>query len=342
MRPPQRRSSPGGSLLPRGWDEYGAPDIRWNVGQPPNAGVVRALQVMNLAGLQTLGGRGQGVHLVIVDTGVDSRLSDVRLAPNSPLNFASQTDSATTDSVGHGSLCARLAAGRGGDDRASIGFAPDALLASCKVVTEPSPVITAVFTAAQMQRLAIAARNHRVVACVALSAPALMTSGERASLQGALDALTAAGVLVIAAAGNDHPRADATCDGAELRLPAAHASVVAVAGWDIDAGRPLDVSSRGFAAQVAKPDICGPVSPSSLAPRRDGWDPHRSGWQTSGACALVAGCAAAVWSAHPQATAAMVANAMKASAATLPGDVRCVGAGMVDAGAAAARLRTGV
>ena len=119
---------------------------------------------------------------------------------------------------------------------------------------------------------------------------ALGLDRENVVLDPLIDALCAAGTLVVAAIGND---------GAGVgRQPALHPAVLAVGACD-EGGRVHPSSGSVFEPErnCSKPDL---VAPSSAG--------------TSFACAQVAGIAADLWGRHPQATAGDIRAALVASA----------------------------
>jgi subtilisin family serine protease len=158
------------------------------------------------------------------------------------------------------------------------------------------------------------------------------------ALRPAIDALTAAGIFVVVAAGNTGPHCGTITDP-----PAPYPDSLTVGAVD-RAGRLAAFSSRGPAAgAIAKPDLVAPgVDVLSAAP--DGGFAHLDG--TSMATPHVAGVVALMWSANPHLIGQIRATAaiLRDTAAPVASVGRCgkadgVGAGLVDAAAAVRAAR---
>jgi subtilisin family serine protease len=150
------------------------------------------------------------------------------------------------------------------------------------------------------------------------------------ALRPAVDALTAAGLFVVAAAGNDGPRCGTVDDP-----PAPYAETFTVGAVDAG-GYVAGFSSRGPApGGGAKPDVAAPgVDVVSALP--GGGYGALSG--TSMATPAVAGVVALMWSADPalRGDVARTAQILRDTATPATGDGRCptadeVGAGVVNA-----------
>ncbi len=145
----------------------------------------------------------------------------------------------------------------------------------------------------------------------------LSTRGDSPVLRAAIRSARDAGVVVVAAAGNEGVDS--------VSYPAAYGGVVAVGAVDAR-GRHLFFSNRG-AVDLVAPGIGLP------AMGMDGELREVSG--TSVAAPLVAGAAAALLSGDPDASVEEVVGALKRSAADwgLPGEDSTYGAGLLDLGA---------
>ncbi|PGH41345.1 peptidase S8 [Micromonospora sp. WMMA1996] len=160
------------------------------------------------------------------------------------------------------------------------------------------------------------------------------------ALRPATAALAAAGILVVAAAGNTGPHCGSIVDP-----PAPYPDVLTVGA--VDRSRRLtDFSSRGPAATAGKPDL---VAPGAAVPSAFPGGGYATLDGTSMATPQVAGVVALMWSANP----ALVGDldrtrrilADTATPATVPAGAPCggtrdlVGAGLVDAYAAVRAAR---
>nr|WP_211160964.1 S8 family serine peptidase [Microcella alkalica] len=266
--------------------------------------------------------RGAGVTIAIIDSGVDASHPDLRGAvvggiDLSGVGAADGTRPVGSDAPDHGTMVASLAAGRGsapGDG--VIGAAPEASLLSASLAFGPE------------QRDGDAQVAEAVRWAVDAGADVISLSLTRNTLawpeswDDAFGYAEANDVVVIAAAGN---RGSGT---EQVGAPATIPGVVAVGGVD-RAGRASDAASaQGISIAVMAPSeqLVGAVPGGGHVI-----------WQgTSGAAPIVAGIAALIRAAHPEATAADVVTRLITTAqpvtATVPDPL--YGYGLVDAAAA--------
>lgn len=266
--------------------------------------------------------RGAGVTIAIIDSGVDASHPDLRGAvvggiDLSGVGAADGTRPVGSDAPDHGTMVASLAAGRGsapGDG--VIGAAPEASLLSASLAFGPE------------QRDGDAQVAEAVRWAVDAGADVISLSLTRNTLawpeswDDAFGYAEANDVVVIAAAGN---RGSGT---EQVGAPATIPGVVAVGGVD-RAGRASDAASaQGISIVVMAPSeqLVGAVPGGGHVI-----------WQgTSGATPIVAGIAALIRAAHPEATAADVVTRLITTArpvtATVPDPL--YGYGLVDAAAA--------
>jgi len=255
------------------------------------------------------------VTIAVVDTGADLRAPD--LAAKVPATHDVVNGKASVrDDVGHGTFVASLAAGSVSNGEGLSGFGGDARLMVVKanrgprrfdVVDEAAGIVWAVEHGARIVNLS-------------LGGP-LTARVEREAVEYAVSK----GVLLVAAAGNEHRYGD------PLEYPAA---LLQPPGSDGAAGRGLSVgastrsggrapfSTAGSTVTLAAPGVhvLGAVSrgsvlgfaravlPGSLA------GSYGYGSGTSYAAPQVAGAAALVWAANPTLTAAEVADVLRRSA----------------------------
>lgn len=266
--------------------------------------------------------RGAGVTIAIIDSGVDATHPDLRGAvvggiDLSGLGSPDGTRPVGSDAPDHGTMVASLAAGRGsapGDG--VIGAAPEASLISASLAFGPE------------QRDGDAQVAEAVRWAVDAGADVISLSLTRNTLSwpeswdDAFGYAEANDVVVIAAAGNRGSGTD------QVGAPATIPGVVAVGGVD-RSGRASDTASaQGISIAVMAPSeqLVGAVPGGGHVI-----------WQgTSGATPIVAGIAALVRAAHPDATAADVVTRLIETArpvtATVPDPL--YGYGLVDAAAA--------
>lgn len=266
--------------------------------------------------------RGAGVTIAIIDSGVDASHPDLRGAvvggiDLSGVGAADGTRPVGSDAPDHGTMVASLAAGRGsGPGDGVIGAAPEASLLSASLAFGPE------------QRDGDAQVAEAVRWAVDAGADVISLSLTRNTLawpeswDDAFGYAEANDVVVIAAAGN---RGSGT---EQVGAPATIPGVVAVGGVD-RAGRASDAASaQGISIAVMAPSeqLVGAVPGGGHVI-----------WQgTSGATPIVAGIAALIRAAHPEATAADVVTRLITTArpvtATVPDPL--YGYGLVDAAAA--------
>ncbi|GGG84942.1 S8 family peptidase [Edaphobacter dinghuensis] len=172
---------------------------------------------------------GKGVRIAILDSGVDEYHPDI--APNLALNlseidqadYPSPCDDGTPqDQDGHGTWTASLAAGALGPGTGEvIGVAPAATLLNIKVLqrmpdtSSGSASVADQCTSGQasgllswiLQGIEDAIDNHADIISLSVGATVDLTTGEGAGLKAAFDQVTndaaQAGIVVVAAAGND-------------------------------------------------------------------------------------------------------------------------------------------
>ena len=266
--------------------------------------------------------RGAGVTIAIIDSGVDASHPDLRGAvvggiDLSGVGAADGTRPVGSDAPDHGTMVASLAAGRGsGPGDGVIGAAPEASLLSASLAFGPE------------QRDGDAQVAEAVRWAVDAGADVISLSLTRNTLawpeswDDAFGYAEANDVVVIAAAGN---RGSGT---EQVGAPATIPGVVAVGGVD-RAGRASDAASaQGISIALMR------TSEQLVAAVPGGGHVM---WQgTSGASPIVAGIAALIRAAHPEATAADVVTRLIATArpvtATVPDPL--YGYGLVDAAAA--------
>lgn len=202
--------------------------------------VVRALAQTTPSGIRRIGaapasGRGReapgaGAGVAILDTGVDLTHPDLAIA--GAVSFVEGAPSAA-DGQGHGTHVAGIVAARD-DDRGTVGVAPGARLYAVKVLGDDgSGALSDVIAG-----LDWVVRNADKVAVANLS---LGVQGQSPALRASIQAAVRAGVVVVAAAGNEGLDVfgdDGRFDTPDDAIPAAYPEVLAVSALADTDGRP--------------------------------------------------------------------------------------------------------
>jgi len=296
---------------------------------------------------QALGGQagkpdtGAGVNVALLDTGVSDtpalnrasgRITDgvdvSQLAAGGP----ALTSGHFTDGYGHGTFLASLIAGGRvpGSGKRAIGVAPAARVVVVKVadshgITSLSEVLAGLdWVASHAQAINV------VNLALAVDRPTAPAYGAD-PLTAAVEHVRAAGVVVVAAAGNK---------AGEVGDPGLDPQALTVGAADVTGKKPqvAPFSGSGVVAGVSKPDvvaagthILGVINSDSeiAATHPEGWSDHGlfKGSGTSEATAVTTGVVAAYLSKQPDADPLQVKAALRQQASTLR-DPRA-GAGLV-------------
>ena len=277
---------------------------------------------------------GAGVNVAMLDTGLtdtpalnraSGRVTDGVDVSQLASGGQAQTSGTFTDGFGHGTFLASLIAGGKvpGSDGHALGVAPAARIVVVKVANDQGET-TLSEVLAGMDWVAAHAQGPNGQQMIQVLNVALAVDRPTAPAYGA-DPLTAAvehvraaGVLVVAAAGNvPNQVGDPGMDPQALTVGAA----------DLSAGRPsvAPFSGSGVVAGVQKPDVVasgvhvlGMLDPNSVVAKTNpqGWQPNGlfRGSGTSEATAVASGIAAAFLSDHPGATTAQAKAALRDAA----------------------------
>jgi subtilisin len=219
------------------------------------------------------GNTGAGVDVAILDTGIDSRHPDLAVVDG--INFADppekdgSTDPADwNDTYGHGTHCAGVVAALN-NGIGVVGVAPGVRLHGVKVLGDDGLG----YTSDIIQGLQWCVANRIHIASLSLG------GGGSTSLRDACDKTFAAGVLLVAAAGNA---------AGPVSYPAAYPSVLAVSATDSQ-DRLAEFSNFGPEIALTAPGV------NIYSTYKGGSYSAMSG--TSAACPHVTGAAALVWAA---------------------------------------------
>lgn len=292
--------------------------------------------------------RGKGVTIAVVDTGVHGALREVEPARRSPVDFRTKyAGDHWRDDVGHGSMCAAIAAGSAVAGRYD-GVAPEATVLAARSDLASSDLLD-IYDELLRRRAEgklsgplVVTNSYGLYVC---DPPAVLPA-DHPYFMGVLAAIDS-GVFVSFAAGNNHfdkqcNHDPTACGPNSIWGPNSHDRVMSVGTVDrnltnCDPTTPHANSSRGpgeWAIQHKKPDCVAPTYgeiPWGASYRRMRW------WGTSGACPQVAGLAALVLSAAPALGPDEVADVIRSTCSLLPEGKTCVGRGVIDCEAAVDR-----
>ena len=178
--------------------------------------------------------RGQGVKVVVIDTGIDYDHPNLKANVKGGWNAITKKDDFKDDN-GHGSHCSGTIAGVDGATGV-VGVAPKVDLYGVKVLdADGSGTFDDVIAGMQW-----AVDHHMQVASMSLGA-----SQGNDSLKAAVDAMVKGGVALIAAAGNS---------GSDVGYPAAYPGAIAIAAMD-SADKVAYFSSRGPQVALIAPGV---------------------------------------------------------------------------------------
>jgi serine protease AprX len=291
-------------------------------------GVLAARSVGGDAGQR---GVGAGVTVALLDTGVNDtpainrasgRLVDGIDVSQLSAGGAALTAGPFTDGYGHGTFLASLIAGGPvhGSDGLGIGIAPAAHVVVVKVADSQGQTSLQEVLAG-LDWVATHASSIQVVnLSLAVDRPTAPAYGSD-PLTAAVEAVRAAGVLVVAAAGNT---------AGEVGDPGLDPQALTVGAADVDGWLPqvASFSGSGVVAGVVKPDVVaaglhvlGVMSPDTVIARANPTAWQRDGLflgsGTSESTAITTGVAAAYLSNHPGSTPLAVKTALRSAAQPL-------------------------
>jgi subtilisin family serine protease len=317
--------------------DFAAPPI----GLPEVLDQIQAPQAWELS-------RGEGVTIAVVDTGVCGSLRELPPIKRSPIDLPSAyAGTHWSDTVGHGSMCATIAAGTVAAGGRFNGVAPDATVLAARTTLFSTDIyriydgLRAAKKTGEIPGPLVVTNSYGSYVC---SPPAGLPENHP-YLRMILGAISE-GITVVFAAGNNHfdvlCNHDPTkCSPNSIWGPNSHDKVLSVgtvnaAGSNQDPITPHANSSRGpgqWSDVHPKPDCVAPTYGEVVwgcGYRTMPW------WGTSGACPQVAGLAALLLARAPHLTPADVGDVIRSTCVGLPGGSHCVGAGLIDCAAAVA------
>jgi len=242
---------------------------------------------------------GAEVKVAILDTGIQHDHPDLVANVKGGISVVGKTDSTDpvdwNDGDGHGTHVAGIVAAVN-NDVGVVGSAPDAWLYGVKVLFDNgegyvSDVIDGIDWSVQ---------NGMQVLNMSLG-----TTSDISAFEDACDQAYEAGLLLVAAAGNE---GDGNPDTTELSYPAAYDSVIAVAATDSNDQAPSWSNSGPF-VELAAPGV------GVLSTDKD--NDYSTKWGTSMAAPHVSGTAALVWASNPSLTNVQVRSILQQTAEDL-------------------------
>jgi subtilisin len=273
---------------------------------------------------------GVGVKVAVIDTGIYYDHPDLLGRYAGGYDFVND-DGDPMDDNGHGTHVAGTIAAVLGNGVGVVGVAPSAQIYALKVLGSDgsgdiSDVIAAIYTA----------RDYGAkIISMSLGGPGSST------LQAACDSVynSGAGVLIVAAAGNDYTKIGAR-ELDTIDYPARYSSVIAVGATD-SSDLKASFSSTGSTVELAAPgvDIRSTFPPTISIGGQTGYY-YAVGSGTSMACPHVSGAAALVWAGEPTLTAGQVRQRLVDTADDLgsSGRDKWYGYGIVDVDQAAPQI----
>jgi serine protease AprX len=295
--------------------------------------------------------RGQGVHVAIVDTGICGTLPEFAGSKKSPFKWsASPNDDPWTDTRGHGSMTAAIAAASTASGGRYNGVAPDSPIIPCKTSFDDTELyqiydyLIQLVDSGQVKKLVVNNSYGRYVC----AAPKISRDDP---FPGILLRAIAKGIVVVFAAGNNHVvicNNDPTkCDPNSIWSVNSFDEVLSVG--TVDQNNRMDQppqtpngyshrdSSRGpgqFATVHPKPDCVAPTYGEVV------WGcgyVAMEWWGTSGAAPQVTGLAALILSRNPGLSVADVGDIISTSCVPVGLAPSCAGAGLIHCSAAVAK-----
>lgn len=274
---PLAGAPPAGPVAPRLPQVLADPDREWKL--PPDELVPQAVAVetaaedvadwghvpLKVADLHARGLTGTGVRVAVLDTGCDLSHPDLKDAVEAAKDFTGSA-SGPSDVNGHGTWCAGCIGSRR-NGLGMLGVAPGCRLYVGKVLNDRGSGLSSWIAAGI--RWAVAQKVHVISMSLGSSSPDSIIGP-------AVAEAIAAGVVVVAAAGNE--------GRAGVGWPGSYPGVICAAAVD-DQLKVADFSSRGSRVDVAAPGV------NTRATYPGGRYATMSG--TSMATPYVAGCVAA-------------------------------------------------
>jgi len=281
-----------------------------------------AFETWGLKATQVLSSRysGRGVRVAILDTGFD--LGHPDFAGRSIVSQSFVAELPVEDANGHGTFCAGVACGpKQPGDAPRYGIASAAELHVARVLDDEASGTDGNVLAG----IDWAVGHDCAVISISLGSPVYLGDGYPEVYEHVAARALAAGSLLIAPAGNESQRPDTI---APVEHPANCPSIIAVGAVD-QSLKVAPFSNGGLNPNGGEVSLVAPgMAIVSAAPRPD---LYQVGSGTSMATPFVAGVAALLAEAHPQARGAALRDLLLEAFRELPAPVRDVGVGLVQA-----------
>lgn len=329
-------------------ESYGATfteDEKWDLDAPPlstpesfaaGPSLDDVLEAIGAPQVWSEGNRGAGATIAVVDTGVAGERRE--LAPERRRgSWQAAGASPWQDPVGHGTMCAVIAAGNRKRGGRFDGVAPEAGIIACRTRFFDSE-LAAIYD--YLTGFLVQDPGMRLVVNNSFGwrhGGGWSTAGS--DFPAALQEAVEAGMAVLFSAGNNHQRAGGLpehCHPSTIWNHKLREDVLTVGACDLE-GEIWDYSSRGPAVAAGrgpKPDVVAAVPRQGLVAFGEENRRFPNGWGTSGACPQAAGLAALVWTAEPDLGAQEIFERIRQSAKDLGRAAACQGAGRIDCAAA--------
>jgi serine protease AprX len=322
-----------------------AEDEKWDLDAPPlgapedfTAGpsLDDVLVAINAPVVWSQGNRGAGATIAVVDTGIAGQRRELAEGRRRGSWQAAGARS-WQDPVGHGTMCAVIAAGNRKRGGRFDGVAPEAGIIACRTRFFDSE-LAAIYD--YLTGLLVQDPGLRLV--VNNSFGCRHGGGSSGSdFPAALQEAVEAGMAVLFSAGNNHQLAGGLpehCHPSTIWNHKLRKDVLTVGACDLE-GEIWDYSSRGPATgpgRGSKPDVVAPVPRQGMVAFGEENRRFPNGWGTSGACPQAAGLAALLWSAEPDLGAREIFERIRQSAEDLGRAGSCQGSGRINCAAAVA------
>ena len=294
--------------------------------------------------------RGEGVTIAVVDTGVCATLNEMPPKKRSRVDLSStHKGSHWDDPIGHGSMCATIAAGTSAMGGRFDGVAPDAQVIAARSTLQSTDLyvifdeLITLKRSGTIQGPLVISNSYGFNRCT----PSTELPEDHPYLEVVLEAIDE-GIPVVFAAGNNHwavCKHDPTAwSPTSIWGVNSHERVISVgtvnrSETNCDPATPHPNSSRGpgqWSGAHPKPDCVAPTYGEIVW----GCDYTTTDWWgTSGACPQVAGLVALLLSLRPDLSPEDVASIIRSSCRGLPLPPECVGHGVINCAEALNRVR---
>ncbi len=287
--------------------------------------------------------KGAGVSIAIVDTGIDGARPEFPDWKRGSIPALQYEQPKWRDDLGHGTMCACIAAAAGGEGVEFTGVAPEAMLIDCKTRFFEEE-IEAIF----MDLAKLAGNGTPVVASNSWGyKPDDIPPRETLEdVEAAIAAAYSSGVVSVFSAGNNHILAggDKESDTPNsIYTFKSRSDLLAVGGCDLR-DKIWHYSSRGPGERhgedgmSAKPDVVAPTPERGKVLYGGKAMVGPVGWGTSGAAPQVSGLAALLLTTRPDLPPSELFDIIRESALMLPYPAVTVGHGVIDCNAAVSSI----